>query len=81
MGELIISVLQVVGLFTGRWLLPKVSGGRIILMPDDAPIGLFPLAPYARLPNGKIGVDGVFVGTLLAMLFLIAMVGLCCLIL
>ena len=81
MSELICGVLQVVGLFAGKWLLPRVSGGLLIVMPKDAAIDPFRLAPYARLPDGKIGVDGLLVGSLLAAFFIFAIVGFCCLIL
>ena len=81
MGEVIFGILQLIGLFVGRWLLPRISGGQLIIMPQDAAIHLDRLAPYARLPNGKIGVDADLVGTLLAVSFVVAIVGLCCLIL
>ena len=70
MGEAILGVLQLIGLFTGKWLLPRVSGGRLILMPRDAPSEPFRLAPYKRLPNGQIGVDVLFFATLAALFLL-----------
>lgn len=80
MGELALSVLQLVGLFVGRWLLPRLSGGLLIVMPKDT-IVTTRLAPYARLPDGTIGVDGQLVGLILALLFLIVVIGLSCLLL
>ena len=79
MGEFIFAVLQLVGLFTGKWLLPRVSGGRLILMPLDAPSEPFRLSPYKRLPNGQIGVDRLFFTSLAALFYVIVIVGLCCL--
>ena len=81
MGEAIFSVLQVVGLFAGGWLLPLLSGGRLIVVPRNTVVDPSRLAPWARMPDGKIGVDGLLVGTLAAVVFLFAIVGLCCLIL
>jgi hypothetical protein len=79
MGEALFSVLQLIGWFTGKWLLPRVSGGRLILMPRDAPSESFRLAPYKRLPNGQIGVDVLFFASLAALFYLFVIVGLCCL--
>jgi hypothetical protein len=79
MGELIFGVLQIIGLFLGKWLLPRVSGGRLIMMPKDALSEPWRLAPYERLPNGQIGVDTDFFSALAAILLLIIFVGLCCL--
>jgi hypothetical protein len=79
MGEALIGVLQLLGWFTRKRLLPWVSAGRLILMPRDAPPEPFRLAPYKRLPNGQIGVDGLFFATLAALFYLIVIIGLCCL--
>jgi hypothetical protein len=67
MGEIIFSVLQLIGLFTGKWLPPLEPGGRLILMPRDAPSEPFRLAPYKRLANGQIGVDALLVATVAAL--------------
>jgi hypothetical protein len=77
MGEAIFSVLQLVGWLTGKWLLPRVSGGRLILMPRDAPSEPFRLAPYKRLPNGQIGVDVLFFSSLAALFYVLIIIGLC----
>jgi len=79
MGEFIFSVLQLLGLFTGKWLLPRLSGGRLILMPRDVPLEPFRLAPYKRLSNGQIGVDANFFVPLAAFSYVIVIIGLCCL--
>lgn len=79
MGEAIFAVLQVIGLFTGKWLLPRLSGGRLILMPRDASSEPFRLAPYKRLSNGQIGVDADFFMPFAAFFYVIVIVGLCCL--
>ncbi len=81
MNDLVFSVLQLIGLFTAKWLLPRISGGRLILMPKDAPSQPLRFAPYARLPNGRIGVDVFFAAALGAIFYTIAIVGLCCLLL
>jgi hypothetical protein len=77
MGEGIVAVLQLVGWLTGKWLLPRISGGRLILMPRDVTREPFELAPYKRLPNGQIGVDVLFFSSLTAFFYVIVIVGLC----
>jgi hypothetical protein len=77
MGEAIFGLLQVVGLVTGKRLLPWVSGGRVILMPQNASSEPFRLAPYKRLPNGQIGVDLDCFAPIAALFYLLAIVGLC----
>jgi hypothetical protein len=79
MGEALFSVLQLIGLFTGKWLLPLVSGGRLILMPRDVTSEPFRFAPYKGLANGQIGVDALLVATLASLFYVILIVGLCCL--
>jgi len=80
MGELVFEILKLIGFFAGRWLLPRLSRGRLIVMPKDAVVDRsYLLAGFARMPDGRIGVDGHFVGTLLALFLVIAAIGLCCL--
>lgn len=79
MGEAIFSVVQSIGLFTGKWLLPRLSGGRLVLMPQEAPSEPFRLAPYKRLPDGQIGIAADFFVPLAALFYVIAIIGLCCL--
>jgi hypothetical protein len=46
--------------FSSRFLLPLFTGGRVTVMPyGRAGVSRW-LAPYQRLPNGQIGVDGDF---------------------
>lgn len=81
MAELIVSVLQLVGFFIGKWLLPRITRGRFIILPRDAVIDRFSVALYHRLPDGRFGVSGEVVGSLFALLIICAIVGLCLLLL
>ena len=45
MGELIFAGLQLIGLLLGKWLLPRISGDRLILTPRDAPSIPYRLRP------------------------------------
>lgn len=60
------GVAELLFLLTGKWLLLLISGGRLLLMPPDAPSNLF--RPFKRLPCGQVGVDRQF-AILIAALF------------
>ena len=70
MAELIVAVLRLVGLFAAKWLLPSLSGGRLVVM-RDAPFKRFQLVPYVRLPDGRIAVDGEVGGIVLLVLLIL----------
>jgi hypothetical protein len=62
MGELILHLMfylfGAIGFATGKWLLPRISGGRLVMLPLKEPVG--PIWSWKRMPNGQIGVEPTF---------------------
>jgi hypothetical protein len=62
LGELILYLLFYafggIGFATGRWLLPRVSGGRLVMLALKEQAG--PIWPWKRLPSGQVGVEVLF---------------------
>jgi hypothetical protein len=54
--------------FTGKILLPALTGGRVTVMPHGSFSASRRLASWRRLPNGRIGVEGEL-AVLIALLF------------
>ena len=62
MGELILHLMFYafggLGFAIGRWLLPRISGSRLVMLPLKEPVG--PIWSWKRMPNGQIGVEPAF---------------------
>ncbi len=62
-------------LFTGKWLLLLITGGRVIPMPPTTPRSLS-LSPFKRLPTGQIGVDAQFLALIALVFWILVGIGL-----
>jgi len=62
-------------LFTGKWLLLLIAGGRVIPMPPTTPRSLS-LSPFKRLPTGQIGVDAQFLALIALVFWILVAIGL-----
>jgi hypothetical protein len=62
MGELILHLIFYafagLGFAIGKRLLPRISGGRLVMLPLKEPVG--PIWSWKRMPNGQIGVEPTF---------------------
>jgi hypothetical protein len=71
MGELILHLMfwafGGIGFAIGKWILPRISGGRLVMLPLKEPAG--PIWPWKRLPSGQIGVEAVSFSLILASVF------------
>jgi hypothetical protein len=55
MGEALFGVLQLIGWFTGKWLLPGLSGGRLLLMPRELHQNRFDLPLIGGCLTARLG--------------------------
>jgi hypothetical protein len=56
--EILLEILfGLAGGLTARWLLPRIFGGRIQVLPTPLPRSWWSLRIHTRLPNGQIGID------------------------
>jgi hypothetical protein len=79
-AQLVLALFQFAGellcYFTGKVLLPVLTGGRVTVMPYGSLDGSLHgslgasrwFTPYQRLPNGRIGLEGDF-AVLIALIF------------
>jgi hypothetical protein len=81
MGELILNLIfyaiQGIGFLVGKWLLPRISGGRLVILPLSEPVG--PIWSWKPLPNGQFGIEPIFFSMVFAMFVSIAAVVALCL--
>ena len=71
-AQLMLALFQFAGemlcYFTGKILLPVLTGGRVTVLPYGSYGPSRWLAPCRRLPNGQIAVEGDF-AVLIALIF------------
>ncbi len=72
-AQLMLALFQFAGemlcYFTGKILLPVLTGGRVTVLPYGRTYGTSRwFIPYCRLPNGRIAVEGDF-AVLIALIF------------
>jgi hypothetical protein len=71
-AQLVLALFEFAGellcYFTGKVLLPVLTGGRVTVMPYGSHGASRRFTPYQRLPNGQIGVEGDF-AVLIALIF------------
>jgi hypothetical protein len=83
MGELILNLIfyavQGIGFIVGKWILPRISGGRLVILPLNEPVG--PIWSWKCLPNGQFGFEPIFFSMVFAMFVSIAAVVALCLVL
>jgi hypothetical protein len=70
MGELILNLIfyafQGIGFLVRKWILPRISGGRLVILPLlNEPVG--PIWSWKRLPNGQFGIEPIFFSMVFAM--------------
>jgi hypothetical protein len=70
MGELILNLIfyafQGIGFLVRKWILPRISGGRLVVLPLlNEPVG--PIWSWKRLPNGQFGIEPIFFSMVFAM--------------
>jgi hypothetical protein len=74
--EILLEILfGLAGGLTARWLLPRIFGGRIQVLPTPLPRSWWSLRIHTRLPNGQIGIDpeaATFFGAIFWMMLAIA---------
>lgn len=74
-AQLMLALFQFAGemlcYFTGKVLLPVLTGGRVTVMPYGSRGASHWLVPCRRLPNGQIAVEGDF-AVLIALIFWVA---------
>jgi hypothetical protein len=77
-GELILQLIFYafggVAFASGKWILPRISGGRLVMLPLKEPVG--PIWSWKRLPNGQIGVEPFFFATIFGSLLTAAAIAL-----
>jgi len=79
--ELVVGLLHLGSIALAKWLLPVVTGGRIILTPSNAPARAWSLSPFTSLPSGQTGVDADFAGVaglVLLPVIVVMVIALCC---
>jgi hypothetical protein len=79
LGQFFLAILESLAelffLFTGKWLLLLITGGRVIPMPPKTPRN-WSLSPFKRLSTGQIGIDAQFVALIALVFWILVGIGL-----